>query len=101
MDDLREYELTYILRPNLGDEATPPAVEKVSQTVANLGGEVYEVLQTPPWGRRRMAYPIQNHSEGYYVVNHLRLPPKQSDELERQLKISDDVMRHILVRQDI
>jgi len=101
MDDLREYELMYVLRPDLGDEATPPAVEKVSQTVANLGGEVYEVLQTPPWGRRRMAYPIGKHNDGYYVVNHMRLAPAQSDDLERLLMISDDVIRHILVRQDI
>jgi small subunit ribosomal protein S6 len=48
-----------------------------------------------------MAYPIQNHTEGYYVVNHLRLAPARSEELERLLKISDDVIRHILVRQDI
>jgi small subunit ribosomal protein S6 len=101
MDELREYELMYILRPNLGDEGIPPAVEKVSQTVANLGGEVYEVLQTPPWGRRRMAYPIENHSEGYYVVNHMRIAPERSEDLERQLKISEDVMRHILIRQDV
>jgi len=99
--DLREYELLYILRPNLGDESLTPAIDKVNQLVANGGGEVYEVLQAPPWGRRRLAYPIDKHTEGYYVVNHLRLDPAQSDDFERQLMISDDVIRHILIRQDV
>lgn len=100
MADLREYELMYILRPNLGDEAISPAVEKVNQLVANHGGEVYENLQTPPWGRRRLAYPIERHTEGYYVVSHLRLAPEQSEDVESQLKISDDVIRHMLIRMD-
>jgi small subunit ribosomal protein S6 len=99
--DLREYELMYILRPNLGDEALPPAVEKVNQLIANHGGEVYEILQTPPWGRRRLAYPIDRHTEGYYIVNHLRMDPNQSEDVESQLKISDDVIRHMLIRMDL
>ena len=99
--DLREYELMYILRPNLGDEALPPALDKVNQLVANHGGEVYEVLQTPPWGRRRLAYPVDRHTEGYYVVNHLRLDPTQSEDLEQQLKISEEVIRHMLIRMDV
>ena len=100
MAELREYELLYILRPTLADDAIPPAIDKVNQTVGNLGGEVYEVLQTAPWGRRRLAYPIDRHTEGYYVVNHLRLEPTQAAGLERLLLISDDVIRHMLVRQD-
>jgi small subunit ribosomal protein S6 len=99
--NLREYELMYILRPDLGEETLTPAIDKVAQLVTNHGGEIYEVLQTPPWGRRRLAYEINRFTEGYYVVNHLRLDPAQSADLESQLKISEEVIRHMLIRMDV
>src|SRR5436309_12406605 len=101
MHDLREYELIYILRPTLADDQLPVSVEKLSQMVASRGGEVYEVLQTPPWGKRKLAYSIDRFNDGFYVVNHMRLDPDTADDFERLLKISDDVMRHILVRMDV
>ncbi len=101
MSDLREYELVYILAPSIADDQIPPAIEKVSTMVSTRGGEVYEVLQTPPWGKRRLAYTIERHNDGYYVVNHMRMDPTQADDFERMLKINDDVIRHMLVRMDI
>jgi small subunit ribosomal protein S6 len=101
MPDLREYELVYILRPSIADDQIPASVEKVSGMVAARGGEVYEVLQTPPWGKRRLAYPIDRNADGFYVVNHLRMDPTTTDDFERMLKINDDVMRHMLVRMDV
>ncbi len=101
MPDLREYELIYILRPTIADDQIPGSIEKVTQMVSTRGGDVYEVLQTPPWGKRRLAYSIDRLNDGFYVVNHLRMNPETTDDFERMLKISDDVMRHILVRMDV
>lgn len=101
MPDLREYELIYILKPTVADDQIPGSIEKVSGMVAARGGEVYEVLQTPPWGKRKLAYSIERYTDGFYILNHLRMDPAKTDDFERMLKITDEVMRHMLVRQDI
>ena len=95
--DLREYELMYIVRPTVSEEQFPGITERVDAMVGNLGGEVGEKA---PWGKRRLAYPIQNHEDGYYVVARIRMNPSRTRQLEEQLRISDDVIRHILVRQE-
>ena len=92
---MREYELVVILSPEVGDEEVPAAVEKISQFVTDRGGEVTEVNR---WGRRKLAYPIRRHLEGSYVVSQLRLGPQTAAELEANLRISEDVLRHLLVR---
>ncbi|MGI8587816.1 MAG: 30S ribosomal protein S6 [Chloroflexia bacterium] len=98
MSDLREYELVYILKPTIADDQIPASVEKVNGMVSARGGEVYEVVQTPPWGKRRLAYPIDRNTDGFYVLNHMRMDAAKTDDFERMLKINDDVMRHMLVR---
>ncbi len=95
---MRDYELMYVVRPNLSDEEISPIVERISNYVATLGGQVKEVIQTSPWGRRRLAYNIENFQDGYYVVVNLLLEPRQASELERSLRLSDDILRHMLVR---
>jgi small subunit ribosomal protein S6 len=95
---LRDYELMYIVRPNLSDEEISPIVERINNYVATLGGQVKEIIQTSPWGRRRLAYNIENFQDGYYVVANLLLDPRQASELERSLRLSDDILRHMLVR---
>jgi small subunit ribosomal protein S6 len=97
---LRDYELMYIVRPNLADEEMAPIVDRTNNYIASLGGQVKEVIQTSPWGRRRLAYNISNFQDGYYVVTNLLLDPSQATELERSLRLSDDILRHILVRPD-
>ena len=94
--DLREYELMYIVRPTITEEELPTVSDRVDTIVGNLGGEVVE---KNPWGKRRLAYPIQNHEDGYYVVEKLKLTPGRVRDLEEQLRIYDEVIRHILVRQ--
>lgn len=98
---MRDYELMYIVRPNLADDEIAPVVERVTNYIATLGGQVKDVNQTAPWGRRRMAYNIENFQDGYYVVTNLLLDPTQSSELERSLRLSDDILRHILVRPGV
>lgn len=97
---MRDYELMYIVRPNLSDEEIAPIIERINNYIATLGGQVKEVIQTSPWGRRRLAYNIENFQDGYYVVTNLLLNPAQASELEHNLRLSDDVLRHILVRPD-
>jgi len=92
---LREYELVVVLSPELGDEDVPTAFDKISQFVAGRGGEVTEVNR---WGRRKLAYPIRRHQEGSYVVSQVKLDPQTAAELEANLRISEDVLRHLLVR---
>lgn len=92
---LRDYELVVILSPDIGDDLVPASLERLDQSVTSRGGEVKEVNH---WGRRRMAYPIQRHIEGNYVVSQIRLDPGQVAALETNLRISEEVIRHMLVQ---
>jgi small subunit ribosomal protein S6 len=91
---MRDYELMYIVRPNIADEELTGMTDKVDTMVSNLGGSVSE---KNPWGKRRLAYPIDKYEDGYYIVSKIKLDTDRARELEAQLKISDDVIRHILV----
>lgn len=94
---MREYELVLVIDPEIEDEQFDAAVDKVKQFVSSRGGEVTDVN---PWGKRRLAYPIKKRTEGNYVVTHFRLDPAQTAELEAALGLSEDVLRHLLVRMD-
>jgi small subunit ribosomal protein S6 len=91
---LRDYELMYIVRPTLAEDELPASIERVDSLITGLGGEVAE---NNPWGKRRMAYPIEKFEEGYYIVSKIRMEPERTRDLESQLAISEDVIRHILV----
>lgn len=92
---MRDYELVVILSPELAEEELPAAVDRLSQFIADRGGEVKDVNR---WGRRKLAYPIKNHSEGNYLVTQVRLDPNRTSDLEAGLRISEEVLRHLLVR---
>ncbi len=92
---MREYELTFIIRPDLDDEAVAAVVERVGQTITSNGGQV---LKTSPWGKRRLAYPIRRYGEGYYFLLNAELTDKAIRETERAIKLSEDIFRHLLVR---
>ena len=89
------YELVYIISPEVSDEELPQVIEKMSQSVANAGGNVVEVAQ---WGRKRMAYPIRRFAEGNYVFNRIELEPVKVKEIEANLRLSDEVLRHLVVK---
>ena len=92
---MRDYELVMIVSPEVADEAVPATIEQVQQFITEQGGEVKEVN---PWGRRRLAYPIEKHREGSYVVAQLSLDPQRLGALEENLKLSDDVIRYLVVK---
>lgn len=97
MAGLREYELVVILSPEIGDEAVTESIERVHRGVKARGGEVVDVNH---WGRRRLAYPIKRHLEGNYVVSQIRLDPALVPELENGLRISEEVIRHMIVKAE-
>ncbi len=94
---MREYEVGFIIHPDLEDEETNAMIEKIKGWIVETGGEVTDV---DIWGRRRLAYPIQHHQEGFYVFMQANMPPTAIARLERNLRIAEPVMRHIVVRAD-
>ncbi|HEY9288522.1 MAG TPA: 30S ribosomal protein S6 [Candidatus Dormibacteraeota bacterium] len=91
------YELMYLVKPELDDQAVQQEIEKVGQLIQTNGGQVRKVT---PWGKRRLAFSVKDQREGYYVVEEFDLEQAKVAEVERVLKISDTVFRHLLVRQD-
>jgi small subunit ribosomal protein S6 len=87
----------YIVKPDLDDQAVQQEIEKVGQLIETNGGQVKKVT---PWGKRRLAYTVKENREGHYVVAEFDLEQAKVQEVERVLKISDTVFRHLLVRQD-
>jgi len=94
---LRTYELMMIAEPELDEEGVAAVTERVQQVITNNGGEVIKVKQM---GRRKLAYPIQRRREGHYVLIHANMERETITELERNLRLSEDVFRHLLVRLD-
>lgn len=92
---MRDYELVFIISPEVPEEEVPIVIERVSGYISGGGGEVREVER---WGRRRLAYPIQRHMEGNYVLTHVTLDPNQIGPLEASLGLNEQVIRHLLVR---
>ncbi len=92
---MRNYELAFIIRPTVAEEGVTGVVEQVSQLVKTGNGEVTSV---DVWGRRTLAYPIDKYREGTYVLCQIKLPPAAMVELERNLKLSEEIIRYLLVK---
>jgi len=93
----RDYELGFILSPEVNEEQTRTIQERIEHIVSNYGGQIMRVNQ---WGRRRLAYPINHHRDGIYVFIDMILTPETVSELDRTLKVSEEVMRHLITRRD-
>ena len=93
---MNKYELMVIIDPALEDDKKEAAIENVKSIIAEAG----EVSATDVWGLRKLAYPIQKKTEGYYVVMHFNAKPELPKELDRRLRIADAYMRHIIVNKD-
>lgn len=97
LDIPRNYEMLYILGSEIGDDNIPAAIEKVNNLITRLGGEISEVNQNAPWGKRRMTYPISKQQDGHYILTTFKLSPNRTIELETDLRISEEVLRHMLI----
>ena len=92
---LRNYELVVVLSPDISEDEVPASLERLQQSVTGRGGEVVDLNH---WGRRRLAYPIARHLEGNYVISQIRLDPEQVASLEGTLRISEEILRHLIVK---
>ncbi len=94
---MRDYEMVMVMSPAITDENLPGAIEKVSQFITGKGGAITEVA---PWGRRKLAYPIKRFAEGHYVMTRFKSDAKMVKELDASLKLSEEVLRHLIIRQE-
>lgn len=94
---MRSYELMVVLRADLSDEDRSALFDQVAKWIDNGEGEIASIDH---WGRRRLAYEIDGQRDGYYAVYDLNLPPSAPADLERNLLIHEDVLRHLLTRRD-
>ncbi len=92
---MRDYELVFIVRPDLEDEAVQALIGRVAGLIREYGGDLTKV---EPWGRRKFAYFINRYREGYYVLMQFALDPRRVADLERWLLLNEDVVRHLVVR---
>lgn len=92
----RKYELVYIMNPALGEEAVTATVEKIQALIESSA----TIDKVDVWGRRRLAYEINDQKEGYYVLVNFSAEGEFPKELERVLKITEGVLRYMVVRTD-
>ncbi len=97
MPNDRQYEFVYVLAPTVANSEVEAIQGELDEQIRKLGGSVEN---TDLWGRRKLAYPIGNFTEGIYVVQLLRGPGDMVTELERRLRVKDDVLRYLTVRVD-
>ena len=94
---VREYELMVIYVPQLDEEGLEAQIERTKDLITGIGGEIEKVDK---WGKRRFAYEINDNTEGFYVVIDFKAESGTTSEVERILKITDEVVRYLLVRRD-
>lgn len=94
---MRRYELMLVLRPDAPDERIAAIVDRTTRQITTDGGQIVKVA---PWGRRRLAYPIERYREGSYHIIVFEAPAEAILELERGLLITEEVLRHLVVRQE-
>ena len=92
---MRRYELMLVFKPDAPDERTQAVVERITRMIVGDGGQIVKVQ---PWGRRRLAYPIDRHREGQYHIVVFEAPATTIVEIERSLLITEEVLRHLVIR---
>ncbi len=90
---MREYELIFIVHPDLDENAFKEIVERVSGWITEGGGQV---LKTELWGKRQLAYPIKKHKEGQYVYLQTSMAPAFSAQLERNMRLTEPILRFLI-----
>lgn len=94
---MRAYECLYLIRPEIEDEAYTALVEKFNGIIANGEGKVEKVDE---WGKRRLAYEVHDYREGKYVLVHFVSDHETAQEMERLMKINDNVLRFMVTRKE-
>ncbi len=94
---MNQYEVMYVIDAALEDSVRTELINRFSDLVVKNGGEVDRVDE---WGKRRLAYAIQYKTEGYYVLMYIKAPAELPRELERNMQISDSILRYLTVRYE-
>jgi len=94
---LRNYELTVIVSPEVTEERFEAILENINRFITSRGGVISDVRK---WGKKRLAYPIKHFTEGNYVLTLLKMKPEYGKELESSMRISEEVLRYLLINTD-
>ena len=92
---MRRYELMLVIRPDVADDKSQALIDRTTRGIVAAGGQIVKVA---PWGRRRLAYPIDRHREGSYHIILFEAPSDSIVELEHTLLITEEVLRHLVTR---
>ena len=95
MTKAREYEMIMVLSPAIDDERASSAVERIHGVITGGGGSL---MKHEPWGMRRLAYPVQDYNEGNYFLTQFSGEPGLTGQLEGALRLSEEVLRHLVVK---
>lgn len=93
---MRKYEAMLIFVPNMEEEKRNNLLKRFKEIIESDG----TISNVDEWGNRKLAYEINDYTDGYYVVLNFESTPKVVDEIDRIAKISDDIMRHMIVKED-
>lgn len=96
-EQMNQYELIYIIQPQLDNDTTKAVDERVTQAIATNRGQV---VSTEVWGQRKLAYPIGSFFEGYYILHNVQMPPASVSEVERVMRLNENIIRFLVVRKD-
>jgi small subunit ribosomal protein S6 len=91
---VREYEIVYVIRPDLSDEDRSSKVGRIHSLITENGGELGKIED---WGKRVLAYEIRHNTEGYYGLTEFRLPPDSVRTVEDRLNIDEEILRYQIV----
>lgn len=94
---MTKYETVYIIDTEQENDAIKELIEKFKGVVEEKGGQVSEIEE---WGKRRLAYPIANRREGYYVLMNFEADPEAVQDLDRVFRITSGLIRHIIVKKE-
>ena len=92
---LRDYELVFIVSPEVADESLESQIDGISQFITGKNGVISDVER---WGQKKLAYPVAHFLEGNYVLTRFKLSPARCRELEASLEISEEILRHLLIK---
>ncbi|WP_163655406.1 30S ribosomal protein S6 [Listeria sp. PSOL-1] len=94
----KKYEIMYIIRPNIEDEDKKALVERFNEILTNNGAEI---IESKEWGKRRLAYEIQDFHDGFYHIVKMTADKADSiNEFDRLAKINDDIIRHMVTKEE-
>ncbi|MGB2813533.1 MAG: 30S ribosomal protein S6 [Dehalococcoidales bacterium] len=95
VEQLQDYELVLVVSSEVGEDALETVLKNLSQFITGKGGVISEEER---WGKRKLAYPIKRSREGNYVLTRCKMSPAWAKELDANLNISEDVLRHLLLK---